>query len=298
MFRRPPQLDARGEYTHYAEHRGGKHKAVLLALLKLHDSHEHHTGLAFFTAEQILAQVDQVEREHILHGHGPEKVDRILKDIVDHYLAQMSVYFTTNPTYYEPAYQDVPGDETDRLRFTLHIVAVRSKIAAELPFLPPDHVTYDATTLKERKFRTLDNFALMGRIYVFAGLSLLDLAILVIIGVSAKLLSVALLVPAAYSLFYLARESIFLVQRIQLLGNAYSTRNIVKVMLYNADRSFMVVRRQEIKATCPICAGRLNLSKSQSVYNGRIVGRCDRDFLEHVFSFDHQTFRGTLLTCR
>jgi hypothetical protein len=48
-------------------------------------------------------------------------------------------------------------------------------------------------------------------------------------------------------------------------------------------------------AQCPICGGKLQVRKAPLEFRWRIIGRCDEAPIEHVFSFDHITRRGSYL---
>jgi hypothetical protein len=50
------------------------------------------------------------------------------------------------------------------------------------------------------------------------------------------------------------------------------------------------------KAKCPICGNDVLIEDGSNTYKGRLVGICDESPREHVFSFDHVTKKGKLIT--
>ncbi|RQO65783.1 hypothetical protein DBR44_18975 [Aquitalea sp. FJL05] len=51
-------------------------------------------------------------------------------------------------------------------------------------------------------------------------------------------------------------------------------------------------------ATCPVCGWMIKLDKGGSDFPRRIVGRCEENPREHVYSFDRSTLRGYSLTSK
>ncbi|AHX16079.1 hypothetical protein CH75_24075 [Dyella jiangningensis] len=51
-------------------------------------------------------------------------------------------------------------------------------------------------------------------------------------------------------------------------------------------------------ATCPICAGSVEIRERNAAFPGRLVGCCSDNPREHVYSFDAVTFSGRLLIVR
>ncbi|MCJ8295496.1 MAG: hypothetical protein MJK15_13925 [Colwellia sp.] len=50
------------------------------------------------------------------------------------------------------------------------------------------------------------------------------------------------------------------------------------------------------QAKCPICGNEVLIEKGKYAHKGRLVGVCDESPREHIFSFDHATKRGKLIS--
>lgn len=56
-----------------------------------------------------------------------------------------------------------------------------------------------------------------------------------------------------------------------------------------------VVRMVRFTGTCPLCGGLVEIQEGKGLYRRRYVGACDRNPVEHLFSFDHVLRRGRSL---
>jgi hypothetical protein len=141
--------------------------------------------------------------------------------------------------------------------------------------------------VKSKVLRSLDKYRLVSWIYFYAALFIVNIATAVVLATSAGLVSYGLLVPALYIIYLVYREASFLNNRIKLIRDSAGGRVRVKTLIYNDDKSMMKISKFEVTGTCPICGGRLNLASGGANYNGRIVARCEANYLEHAYSFDH-----------
>ncbi len=67
------------------------------------------------------------------------------------------------------------------------------------------------------------------------------------------------------------------------------------VLVLRREGDERVLRMLRYTATCPICDGEITIEKGRRQHRGRLVGECGRNPVEHVFSFDFVTARGTRL---
>lgn len=56
------------------------------------------------------------------------------------------------------------------------------------------------------------------------------------------------------------------------------------------------IRMQRYEATCPLCAAPITIDYGGHAFKHKVVGRCTAVKEEHVFSFDHRSRTGKLLT--
>lgn len=67
------------------------------------------------------------------------------------------------------------------------------------------------------------------------------------------------------------------------------------VLVRRSEDSKNVVRMLRFTGTCPLCGGLVEIEKGRGQLRGRFVGKCGRNPVEHLFSFDHTLRRGRWL---
>ncbi len=67
------------------------------------------------------------------------------------------------------------------------------------------------------------------------------------------------------------------------------------VLLIKKEDQTKVIRMVRFTGTCPLCGGLVEIYKGHGRFRGRFVGKCDRNSVEHLFSFDHVMRRGAWL---
>ena len=67
------------------------------------------------------------------------------------------------------------------------------------------------------------------------------------------------------------------------------------VLVIKKEEEIKVVRMVRFTGTCPLCGGLVEVYKGRRLFRGRFVGQCNRNPVEHIFSFDHVLRRGTWL---
>lgn len=65
------------------------------------------------------------------------------------------------------------------------------------------------------------------------------------------------------------------------------------VLVLRREGDDRVLRMLRYTARCPICGGDITIEKGRRHHVGRLVGECGRNPIEHVFSFDFVTARGS-----
>ena len=73
------------------------------------------------------------------------------------------------------------------------------------------------------------------------------------------------------------------------------TSPFVHVLVIRKENEVKVIRMVRVTATCPLCGGLVEIQEGRRQYRGRFVGACERNPIEHLFSFDHVRRRGTAL---
>lgn len=67
------------------------------------------------------------------------------------------------------------------------------------------------------------------------------------------------------------------------------------VLLIKKEGSTKFIRMVRFTGTCPLCDGQVEIHKGRGVFRGRLVGKCEKSPVEHLYSFDHVLRRGNLL---
>ena len=67
------------------------------------------------------------------------------------------------------------------------------------------------------------------------------------------------------------------------------------LLVIRKEESKNVMRMLRFTGTCPLCGGLVEIEKGRGDFRGRYVGKCGRNPLEHLFSFDHTLRRGRWL---
>ena len=67
------------------------------------------------------------------------------------------------------------------------------------------------------------------------------------------------------------------------------------VLVTRKEASTNILRMLRFTGTCPLCGGLVEIEKGRGEFRGRFVGKCGRNPLEHLFSFDHTLRRGRWL---
>lgn len=110
-------------------------------------------------------------------------------------------------------------------------------------------------------------------------------------------LSLAILVTLAWVLirpFYrLSVDRIILAPTWLQDWSAHEDR-LIEIEPINEPRH-NILRLKRYTAECPICGNKVRIKSGQREFHHRLVGRCERSPIEHVFSFDHVTRRGYFL---
>lgn len=70
------------------------------------------------------------------------------------------------------------------------------------------------------------------------------------------------------------------------------------VLVIRKEENLKVVRMVRFTGTCPLCGGFVEIQKGLGRYRGRFVGECERNPIEHLYSFDHVLRRGSALRNR
>lgn len=65
------------------------------------------------------------------------------------------------------------------------------------------------------------------------------------------------------------------------------------VLVLRREGNDKVLRMVRYTARCPICDGEITIEKGRQQHRGRLVGECGRNPVEHVFSFDFITGKGS-----
>lgn len=63
----------------------------------------------------------------------------------------------------------------------------------------------------------------------------------------------------------------------------------------NPNKIGQRIKKLSIKvysAKCPICGSKVHLRKGGLAHWGRIIGECDLNPVEHIYSFDHTNLKG------
>lgn len=261
---------------------------------RLATSHKGAYGAFIAGVHRLLTEQDGSHQNPVPFGerHLAGFADRPIQDLyrqVERYNREESIHFCETEFYVQITKYG-RGE-----RFAAQVVPVDEVLHPFGHFKPPTHIKYRRDEVKSKKLRTMDGLQIIGRIYVFVCLLILDVAATVILASSARLVSYSLLWPAVYTIYLIYREASFVVNRIRLIRSVYSPKVRVKTLVYNEDKTMLKVSKFRVTAHCPICRGNINLSQGASVYNGQIVGRCEAAFLSHVFSFDPTTNTGHFL---
>jgi hypothetical protein len=69
--------------------------------------------------------------------------------------------------------------------------------------------------------------------------------------------------------------------------------HVLVVRTEDVERVVRMVRY--VCEECPLCGGKVTIHSGRQALRGRLVGACDRNSVEHLFSFDHVIRRGKLL---
>jgi hypothetical protein len=64
------------------------------------------------------------------------------------------------------------------------------------------------------------------------------------------------------------------------------------VLVIRREAEERVIRMLRYTATCPLCKGSVEIQEGHGFHRGRFVGVCNRNAVEHLFSFDHVLCRG------
>ncbi len=67
------------------------------------------------------------------------------------------------------------------------------------------------------------------------------------------------------------------------------------LLVIRKEDSINVIRMLRFTGTCPLCGGLVEIEKGRGEFRGRFVGKCGRNPVEHLFSFDHTLRRGRWL---
>ena len=70
------------------------------------------------------------------------------------------------------------------------------------------------------------------------------------------------------------------------------TSPMYHVLVIRREGDDRVIRMVRYTAKCPACGGLVEIQRGKYQFRDRYVGTCDRNPLEHVFSFDHTLKRG------
>lgn len=65
------------------------------------------------------------------------------------------------------------------------------------------------------------------------------------------------------------------------------TSRFSHVLVIRREGEHKVVRMLRFTAACPLCGGEVEVQEGRRALRGRYVGKCGRNPIEHVFSFDH-----------
>lgn len=67
------------------------------------------------------------------------------------------------------------------------------------------------------------------------------------------------------------------------------------VLVIRKEDNLKVVRMVRFTGACPLCGGLVEIQKGYGRFRGRFVGECERNPIEHLYSFDHVLRRGFVL---
>jgi len=70
------------------------------------------------------------------------------------------------------------------------------------------------------------------------------------------------------------------------------------VLVIRREDALKVIRMVRFTGTCPLCGGLVEIQKGRGQFRGRLVGECERNPVEHLYSFDHVLRRGSALRNR
>jgi len=93
-----------------------------------------------------------------------------------------------------------------------------------------------------------------------------------------------------YPLYRLVRDRI--VRAPTILELAVPLGHVLLLRMEGSDR---VVRMLRYTAKCPICGGKVTIEKGRRLHRGRLVGECNRNPIEHLYSFDYTTLKGKVI---
>ncbi|MBD5804515.1 hypothetical protein AZOA_39580 [Azoarcus sp. Aa7] len=67
------------------------------------------------------------------------------------------------------------------------------------------------------------------------------------------------------------------------------------ILVLRREGEDRVLRMLRYTGTCPVCGGDVTIENGRRIHRGRLVGQCGRNPVEHVFSFDFITGKGSRL---
>lgn len=237
----------------------------------------------------ILDAMDDSDRDEFVGAHSPEQLQNEISLYVSRYNREEP------PAFCETEFYVAIRRKAAAAAYIVKIAPLDDFRGGQRTFRPPVHVRYSRAKVKSKVLRSLDKYRVVGRIYFYTALLIVNIATSIVLATSARLIGYGLLVPALYTIYLVYREATFLNNRIKLIRNNAGTAVKVKTLIYNEDRSMMKISKFEVSGSCAICGARLNLSTGGPNYDGRIVARCETNYLEHVYSFDHVLNTGHFL---
>lgn len=267
------------------EHSGAYGRFLKAVVGLLADNAEDPLKPIVFSVEDLRSHLTGEDLAHFTHGRSETTQEVEVAHQVDRYNRE------DPPQFCETEFYVKVGRSRPTDHFKIEVVLREELLAAAGRFKPPVHVKFRQTNIKSKKLRSLDKYHVVARFYVFATLLIVNIAVAVILGASARLLSYSLYLPAIYTIYLIYTEAMFINNRIKLIRSVYSQKVRVKTLTYNDDKTMVKISKFEVRANCPICRGTLNLATGGPYYNGQIVARCENAYAAHVFSFDHT--RGT-----
>lgn len=229
----------------------------------------------------LLAVMDDADRDQFVGAHSPEALQHEIASFVARYNRE------EGPSFCDTEFYLSISKNTAGAGYRIEISPIDHFRNGGQGFRPPVHVRYRRSNVKSKVLRSLDKYRLVSRIYFYSALFIVNIAAAVVLATSAGLISYGLLAPALYIIYLVYREASFLNNRIKLIRDSTGSCVQVKTLIYNDDKSMMKISKFEVTGNCPICGGRLNLASGGANYNGRIVARCEANYLEHTYSFDH-----------